>query len=98
MRGHGTFKNDGRDVSCTIVKLGSNLAVADWFTPHNDAALTKIDWDLGSSGALLIPDTNLLVGGGKESKLYLVQRNHMGHFNAANDNQIVQNFYVNAPN
>jgi len=98
MTGNGTYTTDARDVSCTIVKLGPNLSISDWFTPHNTAQLTAIDWDLGSSGVLLIPDTNLLMGGGKESKLYLLQRDRMGHFNAANDNQIVQNFFVNAPN
>lgn len=97
MTGNGTYTNDGRDVSCTIVKLNANLSIADWFTPHNVADLNAHDADLGSSGVLLLPDTNLLIGGGKESKFYLMQRDKMGHFNAANDNQIVQSFYVCLP-
>jgi hypothetical protein len=97
MTGNGSFTPDAREVGCTIVKLKPNLSIADWFAPHNTVALSAGDQDLGSAGPLLIPDTNLLLGGGKESKLYLVQRDRMGHFNANNDNQIVQSFYVNVP-
>lgn len=95
--GNGTFTIDARNLGCTIVKLKPNLSLADWFAPHNCVALTNGDQDLGSAGASLIPGTNLLLGGGKESKFYLIQRDHMGHFNANNDDQIVQSFYVNLP-
>jgi len=95
MTGNGTTTPDAKAVGCTVVKLRPNLTIADWFTPHNAAALNAADKDLGSSGPLLIPNTNLLIGGGKESKFYLIQRNRMGHFNPNNDNQIVQNFFVN---
>src|SRR5947209_18266221 len=95
MTGNGTWTTDARDVGCTIVKLKPNLTISDWFTPHNTNALTGADQDLGSAGPLLIPGTDLLIGGGKESKFYLMHRNKMGHFSPANDNQIVQSFYVN---
>jgi hypothetical protein len=95
--GNGTFTIDARNLGCAIVKLKPNLSLADWFAPHNCVALTNGDQDLGSAGALLIPGNNLLLGGGKESKFYLIQRDHMGHFNANNDDQIVQSFYVNLP-
>src|SRR6266849_5522192 len=61
------------------------------------AKMCQGERDLGSAGALLIPGTNLLLGGGKESKFYLIQRDHMGHFNANNDDQIEQSFYDNLP-
>lgn len=53
--------------------------------------------DLGSGGLLLLPDqptapTHLLVGGGKEGTIYLVNRDDMGEFNSStyDDSQIVQ--------
>ena len=46
---------------------------------------------------MLLPDSagsaahpHLIVGAGKEGKIYLVDRDNMGHYNSANDNQIVQ--------
>jgi len=37
-----------------------------------------LDIDLGSSGPLLIPGTNELVGGGKDGKLWLLERDKLG--------------------
>jgi streptogramin lyase len=90
--GNGTFNNNGSALGDSFVKLRPNLTLADWFTPYNQDRLNRDDDDLGSSGPMLIPGTRLLVGGGKEGRLYLVNRDNMGRFNPANDSQIVQNF------
>src|SRR5262249_32668653 len=69
-----------------------------WFTPFNQELLAENDIDLGSSGILLIPGTDLIIGGGKESKFFLMKRDTLGHYDAAAGNaQIVQHFYVHAP-
>jgi hypothetical protein len=96
MTGNGTFRRDGLNLSTCMVKLRPNLRVADWFSPYNNWALggDKGDHDLGSAGVLLLSGTNLVLGGGKEGKFYLVDRNHMGKFHANNDNQIVQSFWA----
>ncbi|MCZ7358131.1 MAG: hypothetical protein O8C66_09445 [Candidatus Methanoperedens sp.] len=78
------------DLGDSIVKLTPELKLVDWFSPHNNTELNENDLDFGSGGALLIPGTDLLVGGGKEAKLFLIDRNNMGHFNPNNDSQIVQ--------
>ena len=99
--GNGSFSanTNGGDYSDSFVKLSTTngLAVADYFTPYNQAALAAADTDLGSGGAILLPDSagsaahpHLIVGAGKDGILRLVDRDNMGHFNAANDNQIVQ--------
>ena len=74
---------------------GWGFKVADYFMPYNVVALDNGDIDLGSGGPLLLPDSagipghpHLLLAGGKEGKLYLIDRDNMGKFNATNDNVI----------
>jgi hypothetical protein len=101
--GNGTFDQDqkGKDYGDSIIKIGfstaGKLVAKDYFTPHDQQFLSDTDTDLGSGGALLIPDRPgkknplLLVQAGKEGTIYLINRNHMGKFNPNDDNQIVQN-------
>ena len=55
------------------------LTLVDWFTPDNWLNLNGDDSDLGASGSILIPGTNLLVGGGKRSIFYLLDTASLGH-------------------
>lgn len=77
MTGNGLFKKN-EQYGSSFVKLDSNLKVVDSFTPANYEELTRDDIDLGSSGPLLLPDSNQLVGGGKEGRFYLLDRDHLG--------------------
>jgi hypothetical protein len=99
--GNGSFSayTNGGDYGDSFVKLSTTngLAVADYFTPWNQSSMDVNDQDLGSGGPLLLPDSvgssthrHLIIGGGKEGTLYLQDRDNMGHFNSANDSQIVQ--------
>jgi uncharacterized repeat protein (TIGR03806 family) len=98
---NGSFSanTNGGDYGDSFVKLSTfnGLAVVDYFTPYNQAVMSVNDTDLGSGGTILLPDSvgsashpHLMVGCGKDGILRLVDRENMGHFNAANDNQIVQ--------
>jgi len=69
------------------------LKLLDWFTPTNHLALDAKDIDLNSSGATLIPGTDLVAGGGKEGVLYLLDRNRLGHLG---DEHAVQYFQATA--
>jgi hypothetical protein len=76
---------------------GSDLNLAGWFTPFNQATLASGDKDLGSGGVLLLPDQtsgppHLVVQLGKTGELYLMDRDNMGQFNPTDDSQIVQSF------
>jgi hypothetical protein len=75
----------------SLIKLSPSLQLLDYFTPHDAATLSAGDMDLGSAGLLLIPNTNYVVGGGKEGVLYLANTNSLGEFNASND-QVRQEF------
>ncbi|MEU5418904.1 hypothetical protein [Streptomyces sp. NPDC020667] len=97
MTGNGGFRADGSELGDAVVQLTPDLALADWFSPFDNAALDAADADLGSAGPLLIPGTRLLLGGGKAGKFYLLDTGDMGHFQAGSDSQIVQSFQVVAP-
>ncbi len=100
--GNGPFNANvagGTEYGDSFVKLAvsNTLAVADYFTPNNQASLASSDSDLGSGGPLLLPDDvgsathpHLLVGCGKEGKVFLLDRDNLGHYNTANNNQVVQ--------
>ena len=90
------FPSQG-DYGNALVKLSTangGLAVADYFTMKNTVSESSVDEDLGSGGALLLPnmtDANgvtrhLVVGAGKDQTLYLVDANNMGKFNPSADN------------
>jgi outer membrane protein assembly factor BamB len=86
--GNGSW--DGKvNFSESFLKLDPQLNLLDWFTPTNHFQLDKDDNDLNSSGATLIPGTNLVIGGGKEGVLYTLDTNHLGHLG---DEHAMQHF------
>jgi hypothetical protein len=86
----------GKAIANALARVTINtsgaLVTKDWFMPSNVADLDTKDLDLDSAGVLLIPGTNLVVGGGKESKLFLLNRSALGKFNATD--KVVQEFFV----
>ena len=107
LEGNGTFETtltaqgfpSNQDCGNCFVKLSTSggLALVDYFTPHNTIAESNADLDLGSGGAIVLPDMKdatgatrrLAVGGGKDSTIYVADRDNMGKFNA-NTDQIYQ--------
>jgi fibronectin type 3 domain-containing protein len=72
---------------------GWGMKVADYFIPYNQVALDNADRDFGSAGPILLPPSagipghpNLLIAAGKEGKIYVIDRDNMGHFSPTNDN------------
>jgi hypothetical protein len=92
------FPANGNCGNC-FVKLttSSGLKLADYFTPHNTVAESNADTDFGSGGGILLVDStdssgnirHLSVGAGKDSIIYVVDRDSMGKFNSTTD-QIYQ--------
>jgi hypothetical protein len=90
------FPSQG-DYGNAFMKLstsGNQLAVADYFEMDNGVQESDSDTDLGSGGTIVLPDLtdgsgntwHLAVGAGKDSNLYLVNRDSMGRFSANNNN------------
>jgi PQQ-like domain len=94
--GNGDWEGT-REFGDSVIKFnpGTNgLSVLDYFTPSDYSYLETQDVDLGSTGSMLIPNTSVLVSGGKESILYLLNLASMGHEMAGNT-QILQSVALN---
>lgn len=98
---NGTFDSNsgGSDLGESYIKLGSSggLHVLDFFTPFNYQGLNDDDTDIGSAGVALLGNeagssahSHLVVGAGKEGRIYLIDRDHLGGFQSGADSQIVQ--------
>lgn len=77
--GNGRFVPH-RDYGDSVLKLhidSGNLTVRDSFTPPDQQALNARDADIGSGGPMLLP--HLVVTGGKNAILYVLDRDHMGN-------------------
>ena len=101
LAGNGTFETNlvngfpalGDYGNCFVKVSTTNelLAVVDYFAMDNEVSESDGDVDLGSGGALLLPDMldaqghtrQLVVGAGKDSNLYLLDRANLGKFNPA---------------
>lgn len=101
----GSFNADqgGKNYGDTLLKLklnGSSFQVVDWFTPYDEACIDLDDLELGSAGIALLPTdftngANLAIALSKEGRLFLVDTDNLGKFNAG-DNQITEEFMVGA--
>ena len=109
LAGNGTFDTTlttggfpiNHDFGNSFMKLstaGNVLTPIDYFATYNTPNQNSQDLDLGSGGALVLPDMTdaqgltrqLAVGAGKDQAIYLVDRSNMGKFNSVNDNAIYQ--------
>jgi hypothetical protein len=78
------------DYGDTFLQLTPGLAVSSWFTPTDQASNNTNDRDTGAGGAALVlnlasgPVRHLLVGGGKDGNMYLLNGDSMGGFGDAN--------------
>jgi hypothetical protein len=94
--GNGTFdaNTGGSNYGDSFVKLttAGGLAAVDYFTPSNQATLDANDTDLGSGGAAILVDQatgpvpHLVIGGGKDGRLFLLNRDAMGGFSSTANN------------
>ena len=92
---NGVFNanSGGSDFADSFLKLtltGNFLTWSDYFTPFDQANMGANDLDLGSGGAMLLSNPNVVIGAGKTGSIYVVDPNDMGGFNPNNNNQIIQ--------
>lgn len=98
LNGNGfPVQSDFGNAFLKISTSGNVLSVADYFDMFNTVSESDNDVDLGSGGALLLPDLtdgsgnarHLAVGAGKDGNIYVVDRDNLGKFNT-NGNNIYQ--------
>jgi hypothetical protein len=79
---HGPGYIAGDLYGSSVVKLTSDLNVADSFVPSNQQCLDTCDLDLSTSGAVLLPSLRPglpgLITGGKEGRIYLLDSSKLG--------------------
>src|SRR6185437_7667550 len=87
---------DAQDYGNAALRLtatGASLTIADYFTPANTAAESANDVDLGAGSVVLLMDQtdnagtmlHLMTVGGKDANLYVLDRDHLGHFNSSSN-------------
>ena len=93
---NGDFDADsgGSRYGDSVLKLATapGLSATDFFAPFNRVFLNVNDYDVGSCGALLLPDEagspehpHLLFTAGKEGRIYLLDRDHLGGAQSGSD-------------
>jgi DNA-binding protein YbaB len=102
---NGTY-NGTTEFGDTFLKLTTtsgltlNNVTTDSFTPDDQSTLSTNNIDLGAGGAITLLDSvsgpvpHLLIGGGKEGILYLLNRDSMGGYNASNNSKAVQTWQL----
>jgi hypothetical protein len=87
-------KQDYGNAFVRVSTSGNALQVADYFTMSNTVSESNGDQDLGSGGAMVLPDlpngsggtVHLAVGAGKDGNIYVVDRTNLGKFSASSNN------------
>jgi len=95
LTGNGGFDaNSGsapnNDYGDSFLQLTSSLGITSWFTPSDQLADDQHDQDFGSGGAAIVLNLasgspqHLVVGGGKDGTLYLLNGDTMGGYGDGN--------------
>jgi outer membrane protein assembly factor BamB len=82
------------------------MTVLDYFNMYNTVQESDQDEDLGSGGALVIPNIpgfgtqqiHLVIGAGKDGNIYVANRDNMGKWNPNNNNNLYQELPGALPN
>jgi hypothetical protein len=101
-------QNDYGNSFIKVSLAAGKISLVDYFTEGNEVIESAGDVDMSSGGLLLLPDSvgsaahpHLLVGGGKDGHIYLLDRDNLGKFNTDGGNgqiaQDVPNATFNGP-
>jgi len=85
---NGSFDPTTSDYGDSFLEMNPNLTVNQYFTPSDQLNDAENDNDFGSGGAAVLVNlpangsnpTHLVIGGGKDNVLYLLNRDSMGGY------------------
>jgi len=95
--GAGGNANNPRNRGESLLRLrnvNDTLKVISFFTPSNYSYLEAYDIDYGSDGAILLPDSRLVVSGSKDGVMYLTHADSMTGYSGT-DKSVIQKFRAN---
>jgi chitodextrinase len=102
--GNGTFDTTTprTNYGDSFIKLSTTggLNVTDFFTPFNQDSLNSMDFDVGSGGVLVLPDSvgtapHMIVGGDKQGNLFLLNRDtNLGKYTPGGPDATLQTLSV----
>jgi hypothetical protein len=102
---NGPFDPGVGDYGDSVLKLSPGLQVLDYFTPFDQQNASDTDTDLGSGGPMILDlaDTSnqvhhLLIQAGKDTNIYILNRDNLGQFNPNDNSQIYQELFGVLPN
>src|SRR5579871_502499 len=84
------------DYGDSLLQLSSSLSVKQYFTPSDQDNDNNADDDFGSGGAAILADlpgepiTHLIMGGGKDGNLYVLNRDNLGGLDATPTHAVQQ--------
>jgi hypothetical protein len=76
------------------VELAADLSMVSVFRPYNAGSLDLLDLDLSCSGAMLVPETKFVLGGGKEGRLYVMNQGNLGTASKTANDVVSEDFIV----
>lgn len=80
----GGFYDGKTNFGSSVLKFAPRtLKLVDWFTPNNHEFLFLENIDMSAGGVSLIPNSNLMLAGGKEGVIFLINRENMGKLEGA---------------
>jgi hypothetical protein len=90
--------NDFGNAMVKLSTANNSLAVDDFFETYDSINESNNDIDLGSGGALLLPDLtdasnvvhHLIVGAGKDSNIYVGDRDNLGRYSPTDNTALYQ--------
>jgi hypothetical protein len=93
--GNATFdaNTGGNDYGDSFLQLSSSLGVSSYFSPSDEASDNANDADFGAGGAAVVLNLtagsprHLVIGGGKDATLYLLNGDNMGGLGDSNARQ-----------
>jgi len=96
---NGSFDPTTSDYGDSFLQFNGSLNVNQYFTPSDQQLDNDNDNDFGSGGAAVLVDlpangsnpTHLVIGGGKDNALYVLNRDSMGGYGDSNAWQVVSN-------